>query len=143
MTTATPVLSIPYSYVDLTYFTLPVSGDDGFPQVFLIDLNSTVYRLTFTIMFSDPSLILSSSYATGFFNLPDPVLGLFLNLMVELENLPTSSRLLGVSRLVIGQPAVIGPLCFLFSRIKLAQANLVNAGSYGSEVLGQVAVING
>lgn len=143
MTTATPVLSLAYPDASLTYFSLPVSGDDGFPQAFLIDLNGTIYRLTFTIMFSDPSLVLSASYGAGFFNLPDPVLGLYLNLMVELENLPTSSRLLGVSRIVIGLPVAIGQLRFLFSRIKLAQANLAGTGAYGSEVLGQVAVANG
>lgn len=143
MTTATPILPIAYPDAALGYLSLPVSGDDGFPQAFLLDIDGTVYRLTFTVMFSDPALVLSSTYSAIFFDLPDPVLGLYLNLMVEIENLPAGSRLVGVSRIVTAYPIPIGPLRFLFSRIKLAQANLVGPGSYGSEVLGLVAVANG
>ena len=143
MMTETPILSIPYPDSSLAYLSLPVSGDDGFPQAFLLDMNGTVYRLTFSIIYTDPAVIFSSTYASGFFDLPDPQLGVFLNLTVELEALPSPDRFNGVSRLNINIPIPIGPLRFLFSRIKVAQANLVGPGSYGSEVLGQVAVTNG
>jgi hypothetical protein len=143
MITATPVLSIPYPDDNLGYLSLPVSGDDGFPQAFLLDLNGAVYRLTFAVVFSDPSLVLSAGFAANFFDLPAPALGLFLNLTVEVEALPAPGRLLGVSRVVIGSPISIGSLRFVFSRIKIAQANLAGPGSFGSEVLGQVAVTNG
>jgi hypothetical protein len=142
MITETPILPVPYPDSSQAYLSLPVSGDDGFPQAFLLDMNGTVYRLTFSIIYTDPSVIFSSSYASGFFDLPDPDLGLFLNLTVELEALPAPDRLLGVSRLTTGIPIPIGPLRFLFSRIKVAQANLVGPGSFGSEVIGQVAVVN-
>jgi hypothetical protein len=143
MMTETPVLPVPYPDSSLPYLSLPVSGDDGFPQAFLLDINDVVYRLTFSIMYTDPAAIFSSNYASGFFDLPDSQLGLFLNLTVELEGLPAPDRLIGVSRLNTGIPIPIGPLRFLFSRIKVAQANLVGPGSFGSEVLGQVAVPNG
>ena len=143
MMTETPVLPVAYQDQDLSYLSLPVSGDDGFPQVFLLNVNSTIYRLTFTVLFSDPSLVLSSDYASGFFDLPDLVLGLFLNLTVELEASPSPGNLVGVSRIVPGIPIAIGPLRFLFSRIKIAQANLAGTGSYGSEIIGQAAVANG
>jgi hypothetical protein len=120
-----------------------VSGDDGFPQAFLLDVNGTVYRLTFGIMYTDPSLILSPDYASGFFDLPEPELGLFLNLTVELEAAQPPNRLVGVRRLTTNIPLRIGPLRFLFSRLKIAQANFAGPGSFGSEVLGQVAVANG
>ncbi len=143
MSTATPILSIPYASAALNYLALPVSGDDGFPQAFLLGLNGTVYRLTFMVYYSDPALVLSSDYASGFFDFPDPDLGLFLNLTVEIEALQPPNRLVGVSRITKGIPLAIGPLRFLFSRIRIAQANLAGPGSYGSEVLGQVAVANG
>ena len=143
MMTETPILPVPYPDASLAYLSLPVSGDDGFPQAFLLDMNGTVYRLTFSIIYTDPAVIFSSSYASGFFDLPDPQLGLFLNLTVELEALPAPDRFIGVSRLNTNIPIPIGPLRFLFARIKVAQANLVGPGSFGSEVLGQVAVANG
>jgi hypothetical protein len=40
-------------------------------------------------------------------------------------------------------PVAIGPLRFLFSRIRIAQGNLAGPGRLGSEVVGQVAVANG
>lgn len=143
MTTETPVLSIPYPDDSLAWGTLPVSGDDGFPQAFLLDVNGTVYRLTFGVLYSDPSLVLSPDFASTFFDLPDPDLGLYLSLTVEIEALPAPARLVGVSRITIGNPIPIGPLRFLFSQIRIAQANLAGPGSLGSKVLGQVAVANG
>jgi hypothetical protein len=139
----TPVLPMPYPSESLNYLKLPVSGDDGFPQAFLLDMNGMVYRLTFTVVYSDPVLILSSDYASRFFELPDPKLGLFLNLTLEAEALPIQSRLLGVSRVATDIPIPLGPLRFKFSRVKIAQANLAKPGSFGSEVLAQVAVANG
>jgi hypothetical protein len=143
MSVPTPTLLLPYAGENFSYVALPASGDDGFPQAFLLDMGGVVYRVTFGISFSDPSLVLSPDYAGIFIDLPDPVLGLFLNLTLELENLPSPSRMLGISRVVPDIPMVVGPLVFLFSRIKIAQANLSGPGQFGSEVLGQVAVANG
>lgn len=143
MSFATPTLPLPYADEKLSYVGLPASGDDGFPQAFLLDMGGTVYRVTFGISFSDPSLVLSSDFGGIFFDLPDPLLGLFLNLTLELENLPSPNRMIGVSRVVPDIPIVLGPLVFLFSRIKIAQANLSGPGQFGSEVVGQVAVANG
>lgn len=139
MSAIPPVLQVAYPGENLSYAGLPVSGDDGFPQAFLLDVNGTVYRLTFGVMFSDPSLVLSPNYAATFFDLPDPDLGLYLNLTVEIENLPSPQRLVGVSRIVPDIPILLGPLVFQFSRIKIAQANLSGPGQYGSEILGEVA----
>jgi hypothetical protein len=139
----TPTLTIPYKDDGLTYVTLPASADDGFPQVFLMDLGGTVYRLSFGVSYSDPSLILGSQYEGTLFDLPDPNLGLFLNLRVEREDQPDPSRLLGVSRLVLDEPLAIGRLRFRFSRMKIAQANLAGPGQFGSELIGEVAIADG
>src|SRR5262245_16458219 len=101
MMTQTPVLSIAWPDESLHYVQLPASGDDGFPQAFLLDMNGTVYRLTFGVSFTDPALVLSPEFAKVFFDLPDPEHGLFLTLRVEREDLPATTRLLGVSRVML------------------------------------------
>lgn len=136
----TPLRSLPWPDEGLTYQALPASGDDGFPQVFLLDLGGTVCRLTFGVSFTDPSLVLGSQYAGTFFDLPDPDLGLFLTLRVDRENLPPGSGLLGVRRVVLYIPIPFGRLRFRFSRIKIAQANLSGPGQFGSELIGEVVV---
>lgn len=138
----TPVLDVPWPDESLAYLALPVSADDGIPQAFLLDIGGIVYRLIFGITFSDPAFVLSSAYAGIFFDLPDAANGLFLTLRVEREDQPAATRFLGISRVTLGVPIAIGPLRFQFSRIKLAQANLSGPGSYGSEIVADVAVAN-
>lgn len=127
----------------LAYVDLPASGDDGFPQVFLLEMDSVVYRLTMTVYYPDPDYVLNNAYANVFFDLPDPVRGLYLNLKVELENLPQPGNLVGAQRVVLDIPIAMGPLRFRFSRIRVAQANLAGPGSYGSVLQAEVAVIDG
>jgi hypothetical protein len=126
----------------LSYVDLPATGDDGFPQVFLLEMNSVVYRVTMTVYYPDPDYVLNNAYANVFFDLPDPVRGLYLNLKVELENLPAPGNLVGAQRVVLDIPIAMGPLRFLFTRVRVAQANLAGSGSYGSELLAEVAVID-
>ncbi len=126
----------------LSYAALPATGDDGFPQAFLLALQGTVYLLTMAVTYFDPDLVLGASYANTIFDLPDPTLGLYLNLKLEYENLPDPSRLIGAQRAVLDMPIAMGPLWFRFSRVRVAQANLQGAGSYGSELLAQVAAAN-
>jgi hypothetical protein len=142
---ASPIISTlpPWPGDQLNYAALPATGDDGFPQVFLLQLQSVVYRLTLTVYYSDPDLVLNSAYADTVFDLPDPVRGLSLNLRVEYEEQPAATRLIGVRRIVLDMPAFIGPLCFRFKRIRVARANLVGPGSFGSELVAEVAVNNG
>jgi hypothetical protein len=139
----TPILALPYKYEGLKYVSLPARADDGFPQVFLMDLAGTVYRLLVGVNFADPSLVLSPQYAGTFFDLPDPNLGLYLTLRVEREDQPVPNRLLGASRILLDVPLAIGPLRVRFSRMKIAQANLAGPGQFGSELIGEVAVANG
>jgi hypothetical protein len=138
----TPVLSLPWPDEALDYLSLPVSGDDGVPQAFLLEIGGTVYRLILGVSFTDPALVLGAQYAGGFFDLPDAAHGLYLTLRVEREDLPAATRFLGTARIVIDLPVSIGPLRFRFSRIKLAQANLLGPGSFGSEIVADVAVAN-
>lgn len=126
----------------LSYATLPATGDDGFPQVFLLQLAGVVYRLTMTVYYLDPDFVLNPAYANMFFDLPDPVRGLYLNLRVELENLPDPIRLVAARRVVLHMPIALGPLRFRFTRARVAQANLAGPGSFGSELLAEVAVAN-
>src|SRR5262249_44165939 len=67
----TPVLALPWPDDSLSYVALPVSGDDGLPHAFLLDIGGIVYRLIVGISFTDPSLVLDSSLAGMFFDLPD------------------------------------------------------------------------
>ena len=126
----------------LSYVDLPATGDDGFPQVFLLEMNSVVYRVTMTVYYRDPDYVLNNAYANVFFDLPDPVRGLYLNLKVELENLPAPGNLVGAQRVVLDIPIALGPLRFRFNRVRVAQANLAGSGSFGSELLAEVAVID-
>lgn len=142
MGTITPT-SPPWPDDSLSYAPLPASGDDGFPQVFLAQIQQTVYRLTLTVYYTDPGLVLGSAYANTMFDLPDPDLGLYLNLRAEFENLPAATRLIGARRVVLNMPIALGPLRFRFSRIRIAQANLAGPGSYGSSLTAAVAVANG
>jgi hypothetical protein len=138
----TPVLPMPWPDDSLSYLPLPVSGDDGVPQAFLLDIGGTVYRLILGVSFTDPQLVLGQQYAGRFFDLPDSAHGLYLTLRLEREDLPSTTRFLGTSRVVTGLPVPIGPLRFRFSRIKLAQANLSGPGIFGSEIVADVAVAN-
>jgi hypothetical protein len=138
--TQTPVLSLPWPDEALVYAPLPASGDDGFPQVFRIELGGTVYRLTFGVSFTDPALVLGSQYAGTFFDLPDPDHGLFPTLRADRDDLPPGSGFVGAQRVVLAIPIPLGPLRFRFSRIKIAQANLAGPGQFGSELTGEVAV---
>jgi hypothetical protein len=124
----------------LGYAPLPVSGDDGFPQAFLISIQGVVYRLIFTVVYDDPAYVVGREYEGAVFDLSDPALGLALDLRVEQEDLIDPDRVLGVRRVVLEMPIAVGPLRFRFSRLKVARANLVQPGALGSEIVGEVAV---
>ena len=123
----------------LPFVPLPASGDDGFPQAFLLDAGGTVYRVTLAVTFTDPAPVLGAAGAGALLDLPDPEQGLFLNLTLEREDLPAPARLLGSRRVVPGIPIAVGPLCFRFDRITVAQPNLVAPGQFGSELVAEVA----
>lgn len=125
-----------------SYAALPATGDDGFPQVFLLELQGAVYRVTMTVYYADPDFVLSHAYANTVFDLPDPVRGLYLNLKLEYENQPEATRVIGARRVALDMPVVLRPLVFRFSRIRIAQPNLAGPGSFGSELVAQVAVSN-
>lgn len=143
-TAMTATLPVPPPWPDdgLAYVPLPATGDDGFPQAFLLQFNNVVYRLTMTVYYPDPDYIFNPGYANTFFDLPDPVRGLYLNLKVEVEALPAPARLVAVRRVVLDMPMAFGPLRFRFTRARVAQANLIGPGSYGSELIAEVAVAN-
>jgi hypothetical protein len=124
----------------LEYATLPASGDDGFPQAFLLEIDGTIYRLTLAVYYRDPAFVLDATYANSVFELPDPVRGLSLNLKVEHEDQPDATRLLGARNVVRDMPIALGPLRVRFTRIRVAQANLAGPGPFGSELVAQVAV---
>lgn len=140
-TAATPALP-PWPDDALSYVALPATGDDGFPQAFLLQLQGTVYRVTMTVYYPDPDFALNPIYANTVFDLPDPVRGLYLNLRLEYENQPDATGLIGAQRVVLDMPIALGPLVFRFTRIRVAQANLAGSGSFGSELVAQVAVSN-
>ena len=123
----------------LTYVPLPATGDDGFPQMFLLQIKQTVYRLTLSVYYPDPDYIVGHAYANTIFDLPDAARGLYLNLRAEYESLPAATRLIGAVRVVLNKPIALGPLRFRFTRIRIAQPNLAGRGAYGSELTAAVA----
>lgn len=127
----------------LAYAALPATGDDGFPQVFLLELRGVVYRLTMAVYYPDPDFVLNRTYANMIFDLPDPARGLYLNLKLEYEDQPAATQLIGTRRVVRDMPIALGALRFRFKRIRVAQANLVGPGSFGSELVAEVAVSDG
>jgi hypothetical protein len=127
----------------LSYAPLPATGDDGFPQVFLLEVQSVVYRLTMAVYYSDPAFVLDRAYANVIFGLPDSARGLYLNLKLEYEQQPDATRLIGARRVMLDMPIALGPLRFRFKRVRAAQANLRGPGSFGSELVAEVAVSNG
>ena len=133
---------LPWPDDSLAYVPLPATGDDGFPQAFLLQFAGVVYRITMTVSYPDPAYVLDRAYSGVVFDLPDPARGLSLNLKVEVESLPTPDRLVAARRVVIGMPMAFGPLRLRFRRVRVAQANLVGPGSHGSELLAEVAVAN-
>jgi hypothetical protein len=142
---ATPLLITPPALPDdgLSYSPLPATADDGFPQAFLISLQSVIYRVTMAVSFPDPALIVGRDDANTLFDLPDPVRGLYLNLMLEFERQPPPTRLIGTRRAVLDLPMAFGLLRFRFKRIRIAQANLRGPGAFGSELRADVAVGHG
>ena len=136
----TPVQDLAWPFEELAFQPLPVSGDDGVPQVFLVQLGDTVYRLGLGVTYASTDVVLAPQFAGLFFDLPDPALGLYLELRLEQENRPPETRFLGVQRVVLDVPFAIGPAVFRFSRIRLAQANLTGPGAFGSEIVADVAV---
>jgi len=135
-----PVLALSYPDETLNYLALPVSGDDGLPQAFLLDIGGVVYRLILGVSFTDPDLVLDGDLAGSFFDLPDADHGLYPTLRVEVENLSGPLRLVGAQRIVPELPLRFGPLRVRFSRMKVAQPNLCGPGQFGSELVGEVAV---
>jgi hypothetical protein len=140
--TATAPALPPWPDDALCYVALPATGDDGFPQAFLLQLQGTVYRVTMAVYYPDPDFVLNPIYANTVFDLPDPVRGLYLNLKLEYESQPAATQLIGAQRVVLEMPLALGPLVFRFTRIRIAQANLAGSGSFGSELVAQVAVSN-
>jgi hypothetical protein len=136
------ILMVPSPDDALVYAPLPVSGDDGFPHAFLADILGVVYRLTFSVSYTDPDYIVGLDNAGAVYDLPDPVRGLYLELRVEREDMPDPVRLMGVRRVVLGIPIAIRLLRFRFTRVRVAQENLVRPGSFGSELVVEVAVAN-
>jgi hypothetical protein len=134
------IILAPWPDDALSYAPLPVSGDDGFPHAFLAAIQGVVYRLTFSVSYTNPDYILGQDHAGEVYDLPDAGLGLYLDLRVEREDLPDPDRLLGVRRVVLEMPMAIGPLRFRFRRVRIAQGNLVQPGSFGSELIAEVAV---
>ena len=137
-----PVLP-PWPDDRLSFAPLPASGDDGFPQAFLLELRGVVYRLTMAVYYRDPDIVLNPAYANAIFELPNTAKGLSLNLAVEYEERPADGRMIGSQRVVLDMPMAFGPLRIRFRRVRVAQANLAGPGSFGSELVAEVAVSDG
>src|SRR5437868_622953 len=88
----------------LDYSPLPATGDDGFPQAFLLNLQGVVYRLTMAVYYADPDFVVSPAHGKEIFDLPDAARGLYLNLKAEYEEQPEATRLIGARRVVLDIP---------------------------------------
>jgi len=117
----------------LTFATLPVNADEGFPQCFRLQLGTTVYQLDFSVNVAEEVLALSS----GVLDLPADRAFLVVGVAQE-----TPAGLLSLLRrkVVPGLQYPAGPLVLTFPSAQIDVRNLHGAGSYGSSVVGGVAL---
>jgi hypothetical protein len=116
-----------------TYLSLPIDGDEGFPQAFRLTFNGRTYQILL--------------YA----NLPEELVEAAEDQVFDLPA-PHAFMVMRVARETTGQPEVIfhrklvpnidyeaQELAFRFDTMRVARRNLNGAGSFGSQVTGGVA----
>jgi hypothetical protein len=113
------------------FLRLPIDPDEGFPQAFRLTLSNTTYQ------FGLYANVAESLVAGGPIDLP--AAGAFLVLSVAREG-PAGPATLLRRKLVPGVEYEAGPLLLTFRTMRVDPRNLNGLGSFGSQVVGGVAV---
>jgi hypothetical protein len=118
---------------DLTFATLPVNADEGFPQCFRMQVGTAVYQVDLSVNVAEEVL----AAAPGVLDLPAEQAFLVVGVVQE-----TPAGLLPLLRrkVVPGLVYSAGPLALTFTSARIDVRNLHGTGSFGSSVVGGVAV---
>jgi hypothetical protein len=116
-----------------TYLRLPVNADDGFPQAFRLALAGRTYQFRLYANVAEDAV----PAAGGPLDLPAS--GAFLVLAVSREE-PAGPVPILRRKLVPGVEYRAAELALTFPTMRLDPRNLNGAGSFGSELVGGVAV---
>jgi hypothetical protein len=117
-----------------SFLQLPIDPAEGFPQAFRLSLADVVYQ--FRLYANVSEQVVES--------LPDepvdlPIVGAFLVLSVAREA-PSGLTTILRRKLVAGVSYEAGELMLTFRTMRLDRRNLNGLGSFGSEVVGGVAL---
>ncbi|MET7479560.1 hypothetical protein ABZT17_35075 [Streptomyces sp. NPDC005648] len=118
----------------LTYLTLPIDPAEGFPQAFRLALADRSYRLR---LYANVAEDLLRDAPDGVLDLP--VDGGFLVLSVAREE-PAGLTTILLRKLAPGVEYHAAELALTFPTMRLHPRNLNGAGSFGSQVVGGVAL---
>ena len=118
---------------ELTFAALPVNADEGFPQCFRLQVGAAVYQVDLSVNVAEEVLAASS----GVLDLPADRAFLVVGVTQE-----TRAGLLPLLRrkVVPGLQYPAGPLVLTFPSARIDVRNLHGAGSFGSSVVGGVAL---
>jgi len=119
--------------VALSYLALPINPDEGFPQAFRLALRGRTYRFRLYANIREDLL----DGATGPLDLP--ARGAFLALSVDREE-PDGPVTILRRKLVPGVRYKAAELALTFPTMRVHPRNINGVGSFGSEVVGGVAV---
>jgi hypothetical protein len=120
---------------DTTYLSLPINAGDGFPQSFRLAFNSQVYQLLFYVNIQEDAV---AAAPDGFvFDLPAP--GAFMVLRLSRES-AAAPQVIFQRKLVANLAYTAAELALRFTTLRVAKQNLNGAGSFGSQVVGGIAV---
>lgn len=117
-----------------TFNRLPINADEGFPQAFRLALAGRAYRFT---LYANVAEEIVLSVPRGPIKLPAK--GAFLVLSVEREE-PSGLVAILRRKLVPDVEYTAAELALTFRTLQLDLRNLNGAGSFGSEVIGGVAL---
>lgn len=119
---------------ELTYLTLPINPDEGFPQAFRLALGARAYTITLYVNLLDED------------SRPDDQIvydlardqRAFMVMAVRRES-PSPGEEIFRRRLVVEHEYEAAELGFLFKKIHVDRRSLGGVGSFGSSVVGGIA----
>lgn len=117
-----------------SFLRLPIEASEGFPQAFRLSLGQAIYQFRW---YANVAEHVAEKLPDGLIDLP--ARGAFLVLSVAREE-PAGSATILRRKLVPGIVYEAGELLLTFRTMKLDRRNLNGLGSFGSEVVGGVAL---
>jgi hypothetical protein len=128
-----------------TFLNLPVDGDDGFPQSFLLALGGSTFRFELHVNIAEEQLLAARPAPRSLLDLvgdgsaptgtPAGILVMAVTRQDPAGDVPVLRR-----RVLPGLVYDARDLLVTFSSVTVAAGNLNGAGSFGSALVGGVAV---